>query len=246
MGKRPPKRRLRKFLGVCEVISENGNMRLMRGKILNRWLTVCFIFISVSSAFSETFEKPLNLELTGTFSVMNPNRLILSSREYKVSYSKNFFGVSAFQLGFGVPTRALGSFEVSPFARFGYARNQGTYSLTAQDGSLTEAPVTLHWVPISAGVRTEYNIPGFVFIRPFFLLSAGAEWLTQRGDLAGVSENFWVPYYNLGLGLSFADSSLRRESVFGGFSFSMNLQNSLRDDQEAQCLSYDLTVHFFL
>lgn len=227
----------------------------MREKILNRSFLFLALILLVRPAWSEnpknkiaeTLENPTELEITGTISVMNPNRLILSSREYKVSYSKNFFGVSAFQLGVGMPAMALGSFEISPFGRFGYARNQGTYSLTAQDGTLSEAPVTLHWVPLSAGFRSEYNIPGLTYIRPFMLLSAGAEWLTQQGSTPGVSENFWVPYYNVGLGLSFADSSLNpRDSVFGGFSFSMNLQNSLREDQEARCLSYDLTVHFLL
>jgi len=222
---------------------------------VNRLLLPTIVALLVGPLIAETpnpqVESQLsaapNMELTGTFSVMNPNRLILSSREYKVSYSKNFFGISAFQLGLGIPSRTIGSFEISPFTRFGYAKNQGTYSLTSLEGTVTEAPVTLHWVPLSAGFRAEYNIPDFIFIRPFALLSVGAEWLTQQGEIPGVSENFWIPYYNMGLGLSFVDSATHRgDSVFGGFSFSINLQKGLRDDQEARCLSYDLTVHFFL
>lgn len=133
-----------------------------------------------------------------------------------------------------------------PFAKAGYARNQGNYTLTSQTGEISKADVTLHWVPLTAGLRTEYNIPGFDLIRPFLVLSGGAEWLAQRGETPGLSESFWIPFYNLGLGLSFSDSPNLRESGFGGFSFSMNFQNGLRPDQEASALSYDLTVHFFL
>lgn len=200
--------------------------------------------------FSETNKEKVDfpgLEITGTFSVLNPNRLILSSREYKVSYSKAFLGISAFQVGVGFPLQsALSNFEFYPFARAGYARNQGNYNLTSLNGENSQANVTLHWVPLTAGLRTEYNIPGFDLIRPFLVLAGGAEWLTQKGETPGLSENFWIPFYNVGLGLSFSDSPYNRESGFGGFSFSMNLQNGLRRDQEASSLSYDLTIHFLI
>ncbi|NBX76936.1 MAG: hypothetical protein EBQ92_10315 [Proteobacteria bacterium] len=218
---------------------------------MNRLIYILLAFgLSSALSFSETSKETVNfpgLELTGTFSVLNPNRLILSSREYKVSYSKSFLGISAFQLGVGLPLRSgLAQIEFYPFAKAGYARNQGTYSLTAQNGETSQADVTLHWVPLTAGLRTEYNIPGFDLIRPFLILAGGAEWLNQRGETPGLSENFWIPFYNVGLGLSFSDSPYYRDSGFGGFSFSMNFQNGLRRDQETSSFSYDLTVHFFL
>jgi len=218
---------------------------------LNRLIYI-LIALSLSSAlsFSETSKEKVSfpgLELTGTFSVLNPNRLVLSSREYKVSYSNTFLGISAFQVGVGIPLRSgLANVEFYPFAKAGYARNQGTYTLTAKNGDVTQADVTLHWVPLTGGLRTEYNIPGFDLIRPFLVLAGGAEWLTQKGETPGLSENFWIPFYNIGLGLSFSDSPYFRNSGFGGFSFSMNFQNGLRRDQETSSLSYDLTVHFFL
>lgn len=199
-------------------------------------------------ASAEEMEAPI--EITGTFSVLNPNNLVLSSREYQVSYSKNFLGVSAFQLGISLPYQRAGAFHLFPFARVGYARNRGTYSVTDPEGKTQLSEVTLHWAPLSAGMRAEYSIPSFDLVRPFVLVATGAEWLTQRGDTPGVSETFWIPYYNLGLGFSFVDLPLgdnfEEELGFGGFSFSLNLQNSLRDDQEAQTISYDLSVHFFL
>jgi len=202
-------------------------------------------------SFSETNQETAGvsppLEITGTFSVLNPNRLVLSSREYKVSYSKNFLGISAFQLGVGFPLKTrLTQFEFYPFARVGYARNQGSYSMISQSGEISEADVTLNWVPLTAGLRTEYRIPGFNLIRPFLVTAGGAEWLKQTSSNPGVSENFWIPFYNIGLGLSFSDSPNNPSSGFGGFSFSMNFQNGLKRDQQANSFSYDLTVHFFL
>lgn len=213
-----------------------------------------FIFIGSvligAQGFSETNQETVTfpkLELTGTFSVLNPSRLVLSSREYKVSYSKSFLGISAFQIGMGIPLKTqIKQFEFYPFVRAGYARNQGSYSMTSLAGETSEAEVTLNWVPLTAGLRTEYNIPGFDLIRPFLLIAGGAEWLMQTAATPGISENFWVPFYNIGLGLSFSDSPDSRSSGFGGFSFSMNLRNGLRQDQETNSLSYDLTVHFFL
>jgi len=215
------------------------------------WIPLLFVSIGLLKAetrpnLTEKTEALTNLEITGTFSVMNPNRLILSSREYKVSYSNSLLGISSFQLGIGLPTPSLGRFRVMPFSKVGYARNQGTYSLTAQDGTKSESQVTLHWLPLSAGLRTEYSVPGFDLIRPYLSVSGGAEWLNQQGTTPGVSESFWIPFYNVGLGLSFADAPLEESTGFGGFSFSMNLQNGLRENQEARILSYDLTVHFFL
>lgn len=199
-------------------------------------------------ASAEEIENPI--ELTGTFSILNPSNLVLSSREYQVSYSKNFLGVSAFQLGMSLPYQRAGAFHLFPFAKVGYARNSGTYSVTDPQGETRLSEVTLHWAPLSAGVRAEYNIPTFDLVRPFLTLSTGAEWLTQRGDAAGVSESFWIPFYNVGLGFSFVDlpapGVFEEDLGFGGFSFSLNLQNGLRDDQEAQTFSYDLSVHFFL
>jgi hypothetical protein len=163
-----------------------------------------------------------------------------------VSYTQNLLGISAFQLGFGIPTSRMGNFQILPFARVGYARNQGTYAMTSQDGINSEAPVTLNWLPVSGGLRTEYFIPSFDLIRPFLIVSGGAEWLNQQGDTPGLNENFWIPFYNVGMGLSFADSPRKAALGFGGFSFSVNLQNGLKEDQEARTLSYDLTAHFFL
>lgn len=208
-----------------------------------------FVFLMILSLFSSlglSETQTANFEITGTFSVMNPSRLVLSSRDYQVSYSNNLLGISAFQIGLGIPAGQVGRFFFIPFARLGYARNQGAYSLTPQSGETVQANVTLHWLPLTAGLRTEYNIPGFDLIRPFFMLAGGTEWLNQRGDTPGISESFWIPFYNLGLGLSFSDSPYQRNSGFGGFSFSMNFQNGLRRDQEASSLSYDLSIHFLL
>lgn len=205
-----------------------------------------FSFAEIETEDEVTSPNEANLEITGTFSVMNPNQLVLSAREYQVSYSKNFFGISAFQLGLSVPTAPWGRFQIFPFARAGYARNQGTYSLTAPDGTSSTADVTLHWLPLSAGLRTEYSIPNFDLIRPYLLISGGAEWLSQQGTSLDLNETFWIPYYNVGLGLSFADTWKTNELGFGGFSFSINFQNGLRSDQETQLLSYDLTIHFLL
>lgn len=218
-----------------------------------RFFLALILFFSVHAVLAETNPnlteeiKPASkFEITGTFSIMNPSRLALSSREYKVSYSNTLLGISSFQVGIGFPTPSIGRFRIFPFSRLGYARNQGTYALTAQDGSKSEAPVTLHWLPISAGLRTEYSIPSFDLIRPYLSVAGGAEWLKQQGNTPGVSENFWIPFYNVGLGLSFAEVLGKEVMGFGGFSFSMNLQNGLKEDQEARTLSYDLTVHFFL
>lgn len=219
---------------------------------MNAFLLILFSMISgfgfaeTQPKLEETLQAPADLEISGTFSVMNPSRLILSSREYKVSYSQTLLGISAFQVGFAIPTPKIGNFQILPFARLGYARNQGTYSLTAQDGTISTAPVTLHWLPLTGGLRTEYFIPNFSLIRPFLTVSGGTEWLNQRGDTLGLNENFWIPFYNVGLGLSFADSPIKETLGFGGFSFSINLQNSLKEDQEARAFSYDLTAHFFL
>jgi len=215
-----------------------------------RFFLGLFWLLSLSFSFARAEELEVPFEITGTFSILNPSDLVLSSREYQVSYSKNFLGVSAFQLGMSLPYQTAGAFYLFPFAKIGYARNQGTYSITASKGETQLSEVTLHWAPLSAGLRTEYSIPGFNLIRPFFILSTGAEWLTQRGDTPGLSESFWIPFYNAGLGFSFFDlpsrGMMESELGFKGFSFSMNLQNSLTDSQEARTISYDLTVHFFL
>jgi len=200
---------------------------------------------NTSESISPSRPELFPMELTGTFSVINPSRLVLSSREYQVSYSKNLLGFSAFQMGLGVPLKQWGNFQFSTLTRLGYAKNQGTYSLTAMDGAKSQSEVSLHWVPLSGGIKTEYAIPSFDLIRPYLAISGGAEWLHQSGELQGIAENFWIPFYNVSLGLSFLDKP-EADTWFGGFSFSMSFQNGLKPEQQVRTLSYDLTAHFFL
>ncbi|NBX93664.1 MAG: hypothetical protein EB078_02850 [Proteobacteria bacterium] len=222
------------------------------------WIIGCVCLGLASSWGAQTKKDPLleeevsppnriapPVELTGTFSVINPSRLVISSQEYQVAYSDNLLGFSAFQLGVGIPVSQWSNFQFSFFARAGYSRNRGVYALLSNEGKGSQSEITLHWIPLSGGIKTEYFIPDFDLIRPYLAISGGAEWLHQSGELPGVGGNFWIPFYNVALGLSFLDQP-EADTWFGGFSFSMSFQNGLRRDQEAKTLSYDLTAHFFL
>ena len=121
---------------------------------------------------------------------------------------------------------------------FGYSYKQGTFKASSSAGPDIEDSITLQWVPVVAGILTDYTPSWARWIKPSLEVVAGAHWLNHVGTLDGLDQSVWVPVYGGGVSLTFFPGS--KTDVFGGITFAADYMQSINSDQRIRGWMYKL------
>ncbi len=74
----------------------------------------------------------------------------------------------------------------------------------------------------------------------------GAQWIYQTGNLDGIEQGFWVPFYELGGGLVLFDSLGQEDDWFGGLTVGVSQRKHLGGSQLVGTFSIDVGANFLL
>lgn len=204
---------------------------------------------SVTESENAAVQYRTGVSISPIFSYFNPSQMTLQNDYFEVPYSENLGGVPGISLIATGKLFSFGGIYLLGLGGVGYSMKEGVqkaYSKTASADPERTARLTLHWLPISIGSRLEYRFSGFEAVRPFVQIKSGADWFYQVGQLDGIEQGFWVPYYAYGAGLTLFDSPSTTDRWFGGLTFSLSQRQSFSSQQVVQGWVFDLGVAILL
>lgn len=179
-------------------------------------------------------------------SLMNSATVSLSNKYWDVSYGDYFSGMPAFSLGIAMDLGYWSGFSLLAEGRVGYGTKQGRVGAFNKTGARFEDIVSIHWLPLSAGLRGEYQFGAFRKIKPYAELRVGTQWIYQTGNLDGLEQGFWVTFYEFGGGLVLFDSLVGSEDWFGGITVGASQRKHLGGSQLVEAFSLDFGATFLL
>ncbi len=173
-----------------------------------------------------------------------PSTMTLANSYYEVpyeSYWKSILMVNImFQNGFfkegAAVFKGVGGLSYSYQERL--ARVKSKKSL---NGSERTTLLRAHSLPLYAGLDFEYQ--RWVDFSPYVSARVGMQWVYQMGNLDGLEQGFWVPFYQLGVGVTlFEPITESSRTWFGGLKVSVMNQRSFSSSQTIDGLSTNLGV----
>jgi hypothetical protein len=185
------------------------------------------------------------LEIVPQFNYSFVDQLNLSNDYFTVPYTASTKSIPFFSLLVSLPLLNYHGIGLQGNARVGYSFKESVTQVTSKSGGDYSDIVRLHWLPASLGLKIDYQIPKFSSVRPFIEGGVGAQWLYQSGNLSGLEQGFWIPFYQTTLGLVlFGNSNF--DHWFGGIVMSFSWRNSFASDQSVKTRSIDAGVNFRL
>ena len=198
--------------------------------------------IKQSEIDSNSGKTGFNLVTGGA--LFEPSTMNLSNTYYDIAYSENWNSIpmvnimfeNSFFLFFSVLMKGSGGFSYSYLEKI--ARVKSKKSLSNSERSTF---LRVHSMPIVAGFDIEYR--RWIDFTPFVLAHIGTQWIYQMGTLDGLEQGFWVPFYQLGAGVTlFEPVSNSDQSWFGGLKLSILSHRSISSSQTINGLSTNLGV----
>lgn len=206
----------------------------------SRW---SFLLLLAVSALGVEAPYELKTQFVPQISLMAPTDFSLTSSGVTVNYAGDNYGQPFLHFGWQRWLKNLGALNFYGLYRFGYTFSQGHHPVVlANSGAHDSDSVRLHWIPMSAGIMTEYSIAGAPFLRPYFTLSAGMHFLNQTTNFDG-SQSFFLPFMGTGFGLSFINLDTGVADSLLGFSFGMSYQNTFVTSQPIRGWSFDFGIN---
>ncbi len=195
--------------------------------------------------------KASNLELLDTssgwkvspsLSFFSPEKFILSNPYFDIDYSPNMQTLPSLRLAVAAPIARWKGLEIQATGRVSYSFRESLFSVRSKTGvSLTDS-IRVHWLPASAGLTMEYEIPHFSFLKPSIGGGAGLQWIYQQGRLDGLEQGFWLPFSYFEAAITFFPST----DWFTGFRVGATLVQSFGDSQNVRGWSTDFGMQFRL
>jgi hypothetical protein len=186
-----------------------------------------------------------SIEIIPQYSFTFIDQLSLSNDYFTVPYSATTKSLSFFSLTGSIPLLQVKGLGARALGKFGYTFKESMTQVTSKSGGDYTDVVRLHWLPLAVGLKLDYQIPGVSFVKPYVEGSIGAQWLFQSGNLSGLEQSFWVPFYQASFGL-FLFSNNNNDNWFGGIVTCYSLRNSFASDQAVKTQSIDLGLNFRL
>jgi len=214
-------------------------------------LALCFFCAPVmADDIAETevirSDRSRRIEITPQMSIVNPSSLHLANDEYDIPYSDAIRGIPTFSLEAGLPIVRMGDFGLSLRARAGYGYKEGTFLVLRRDGSQSTETIRLHSIPLSAGLRLHYHLPGLSSVKPAFQIGLGNQRLHQMGSLPDLRESIWIPFIAWQASVTFFDPIGASNDWFGGFTFGITNSNSINSSHTMRSWSFDLALNILI
>ncbi len=197
-----------------------------------------------SNLEQESFAK--RPQIVPQISILTPQEIVLKNNTFEIPYSQNVPGLFGISVGASSPLSVGDSFQFYLTGRLGFSHKDGEYTINRIEANQTEkSNVSLAWMPVSVGVKSQYAINQFPYVRPMLGAGLGAQWMYQSSTLGGLNQHFLIPLYYVTTGLSFFDKKTP-EDWFGGFSFGVSYQDSFASPQKVRVTSVDLSLNIIL
>lgn len=193
----------------------------------------------------QSLSSGMRLSISG--SLLSISELTLSNNYYEVPYASGIGSLPSIQIGAAIPVTRVGRFSLSGLASVGYSYKEGVqkaYSKTTVTNTERTTLITVHRLPLSVGTTLDYSINGLKEVRPFAVAKMGAEWFYQSGALDGLEQGFWVPYLEIGGGLTLFEGA--PQDWFRGISLSVSSHNGLGSSQVVRAMAFELGINILL
>lgn len=204
---------------------------------------------SVTESTIATARYSSNITVSPILSIFSPNELTLSNNYFTVPYAAEAGTLPSLSIVGTGRLLSFGGFNLIGLGSVGYSMKEMVQKVSnknsfAESESITR--LTLHWLPIAAGTRLEYQVANFEAIRPYITVKAGAQWLYQVGTLDGLEQGFWVPFYQYGAGLTLFDAPSNPNRWFGGMNVGYSKLQSFSSEQTVEGNVIDIGVNIIL
>lgn len=176
--------------------------------------------------------------LVPSFGVLSMEQFTLANDYFAIDYADQLGTIPFISFAFMSEFAKFKQMAFSFKGEFGYSYKQGTFKASSSAGPDIEDSITLQWVPVVAGILTDYTPSWARWIKPSLEVVAGAHWLNHVGTLDGLDQSVWVPVYGGGVSLTFFPGS--KTDVFGGITFAADYMQSINSDQRIRGWMYKL------
>lgn len=177
-----------------------------------------------------------------------PSEMLLSNNYFDVPYKASFGNLPLFSiLGVG-PLVHIGDFSIDWNGGLAYTYKEGTLQVQSKTASANKERTTLlrlHYLPIFLGTAMGYQL--VPQLKPFVAGRIGAQWLYQLANLDGIEQGFWVPFYEVGAGITLWDSSYQDPNAwFGGVTLSALTHTSFSSSQTVAGWNFNVGINLKL
>jgi hypothetical protein len=187
-----------------------------------------------------------NLEVRASYSTFSS--MELSNNFFTVDYAEEISSIPSVQFS-GSKKFSFASFGLEPTLSAGYGTREALISVRSRQNNKLKDYVSVHWLPMSAGVRASHPIPGLRFMTAFLTPAVGAQYIYQSGKLDGIDQGFWIPFASFrgGLSLFESDPRSRKSSAWlDGVALSGTLIRGLSSSNQMSAWSVDLGLRVLL
>ena len=190
--------------------------------------------------------NPYNLEIRASYATFSS--MELSNSFFTVDYAKEMESIPSMQFS-GSKKYSFGAFGLEPTLTAGYGTREALINVKSRQGIELKDYVSVHWLPISAGVRASHQVPGIRSITAFLSPAVGSQYVYQSGKLDGIDQGFWLPYASVrgGLSLFESDPRSRKSSAWlDGVALSGTILQGLSSSSQMKAWSVDIGLRVLL
>jgi len=187
-----------------------------------------------------------SIVITPTISIVTPQTLRVTNSYFDVSHADSLRGVPSFGLSVQSPWQRFSGFTLSPLGGLSYAFRESATRVRSSAGPELIDLVKVHWLTVDVAMTLDYDIPNLSWLRPFVQVGGGVQWLYQTGNLDGLEQGFWSPFYAGKAGLNLFTRPRVRTEWFGGFVVASTLRRSVGAQTKIESWSFDLGLNLYL
>jgi hypothetical protein len=200
--------------------------------------------VTTADAGGSIYRK--NITLIPSVSFLSSPQVQTKNDYFVVPY-ENLGTVPVLTLEAAFPFIQTGSLDIFGTVGAGYSYKEGVQQAQVTlGGDPVQGVVKLHWVPIYVGTRIKTALFGLNAVKPHVVGRAGMQWLYQSGTLDGLERGFWVPFFDVGGGVSLFESETDADSWFGGLSLSLFRHEGLSSEQTVKSWMFEAGMQVWL
>jgi len=177
---------------------------------------------------------------------LNISDLYLTSKYFEVDYKDNVASLQAANVGFATRIVSWNRLDLGLGGNAGYGFKRGSYRARSSTGNNVQDDISLQWIPVRLKANLSYDVFNTPMLVPEVEIGAGSHWLTQSGNLDGMTQSFWIPTYFAGAQLRMFGVSKEGPSSFSGVTLGTRYERQFTDTQKFSSLSYYLNANFKL
>ena len=146
---------------------------------------------------------------------------MIANDYYQLNFAEQASSPSMVRVYAGFEAVKVNNIFVSPFVGLGYAFQESGIQAISKKGGRYRDVVRLQWAPLSAGAKVGIRLSSLKGTSFFARAAINYDWISITGSLDGITQSYWAPGYNLGVGGNFFEPEhADLNAWFGGVSIS--------------------------